>query len=267
MENWRDNLSDELKTDSNLAKYNSLEDALKGGIAAQSRIGRSVVIPNDDSDVEEMTAYYDKLQSTSNGKLIVHPDAADGEQSKAFWEMLGRPDDVKGYTTPDDVSIQPEVVENLRKMALESGLTTKQFNKQIELLNAEAQSQASDAEEFRNNDSSIVKAKFGLAEDSKKQAISVLIDKFADPDHPLGELNAAAYLMMDNIVNAFSGKGPQVFQQPDSSNHKTPDEIDSELGVIMGRLAKGGGKLSRDEYRRLQRKQVALLKERQASSN
>ncbi len=94
-----------------------------------------------------------------------------------------------------------------------------------------------------------------------------LVEKAQDPDNPVGELNAAAYLMMDNIVKMVTGKGPQVFHQPNSDNHKTPDEIESELGVIMKRLTRDANKMPRDEYKRLQRQQVALLKERQAAHN
>ena len=68
MAEWHDSLPDDLKVSPVLAKYEEPEQAYKALIELNSRLGRSVVIPNDDSDADEMQAYYDKLAKTTQGK-------------------------------------------------------------------------------------------------------------------------------------------------------------------------------------------------------
>jgi len=259
MENWQDELPDDLKTNVNLTKYDSMEAALRGGIEAQSRIGRSIVVPNDDSDADEMKQYYERLQQTANGKLVAHPDAADGDNAAEFWTQLGVPDEAKGYQTPDDVTMQSDVVESVRNMAKKAGLTNKQFQAQMALLEEQSVEQAEAFEQMKADDAAIVTAKFGMTEPARKTAIDALIAKFADPDHPLGELNASAYLLLDNIVKAFSGKGPQVFQQPAGDVGMSPDEIADEIAKIDKRLMNGG---YGPDHKRLLNKKVKLLEMR-----
>ncbi|RKZ99939.1 MAG: hypothetical protein DRQ42_06645 [Gammaproteobacteria bacterium] len=260
MEKWQDELPDDLKANVNLSKYDSMEAALRGGIEAQSRIGRSIVVPNDDSDADEMKQYYDRLQQTANGKLVMHPDSAEGDHSAEFWSQLGVPEESKGYHTPEDMTMQNEVVESVRDMAKKAGLTDKQFQAQIAILNEQSVEQAAQFEQLRADDAAIVTSKFGLAEPARKTAIEALVSKFADPDHPLGELNAAAYLMLNNIVEAFTGKGPQVFNQPSGDTAMSPDEIDDEIAKIDKTLMKDG---YGEGHKRLIRKKVKLLEMRQ----
>ena len=261
MAEWHDSLPDDLKVSPVLAKYEEPEQAYKALIELNSRLGRSVVIPNDDSDADEMQAYYDKLAKTTQGKLIPHPDTADGEHADEFWKLLGKPEEAKGYEAPEGISLDTEVVDNVRNMALEAGLTKKQFQAQIKLLDAESANQTQTFEQMKADDEAIVKTKFGLAEPQKKLAIDALVNKFQDPEHPLGELNSAAYLMLDKIVEAFSGRGPQVFNQPSGDNNlPTPSEAAEKFAQNVTKLSKHN--INPIERKRLLQEQVMLSKAR-----
>ena len=232
MENWRDELPDDLKTSTNLAKYDTLEDALRGGDAAAGRLGRSITIPGEDATDDERTRFTDKLQAHAPN-LTIHPDHADEEHQAEFWKLAGVPGESKGYTAPKDYNGMPvEIVDNLREKAMAAGLTNKQFRAQLPAFEAEYKEQQEAHQEMMTEDAAVVSSAWGNAEESKKGAVAALIAKFEDPNHKLGELNSAAYLMLDNIVKAFTGNGPQVFEQTNNSNALTPDEIDEQLHQI-----------------------------------
>ena len=260
MENWRDELPDDLKTSTNLAKYDTLEDALRGGDAAAGRLGRSITIPGEDATDDERTRFTDKLQAHAPN-LTIHPDHADEEHQAEFWKLAGVPGESKGYVAPEGFDGLPvEIVDNLREKAHAAGLTTKQFKAQLPAFEAEYQEQQEAHQTMMSEDAAVVSGAWGMAEESKKGAIAALISKFEDPNHKLGELNAAAYLLLDNIVKAFTGKGPQVFEQPNNSNALTPDEIDEKLHDINTALMKSG---HGPQHKRLLLKKVKLLEMRE----
>ena len=268
MENWRDELPDDLKVNPTLAKYETPADAFNALVELNSRLGRSVVIPNDDSDPEEMKGYYEKLQRTSNGKLVMHPDAAEGDHAKEFWNMLGRPDEVKGYETPEGVTMNPDMVESFKTMALEAGLTKQQFQALSKSFDAQSVQQTEANDAARTADQAIIDSRLGLTKDATLKEIGLLAAQHSDPDNPpawLADpslLSAGDVFFLTSIMNGFKGKGPQVFNQPTAGTGLTPDEIEDELKKINQKMIDGGMGMDRGEYKRLTNKKVNLMKMR-----
>ena len=270
MENWVDSLEipDELKTDPNIIKYKSLEEALKGGVSAASRLGRSVVIPNDDSDPDEYNEFIEKVQRTANGKLVLHPDFAEGDHAAEFRKLLGVPDDPKGYEPPEDVTLAPEVIDQFKQMAAKAGLTTKQFKEQAKILQEQATLQQGQYEEARKADQAIIEQKLGLAKDTTLAEIKVLAAEHADPENPptwlndVSVLSSGDVLFLKNILDKFKGKGPQTFHQPSGDSLPTTDELNDKIAKKMKKLQGGRQTLSPAEYKQTQNEYVALLKMR-----
>ncbi len=262
METWRDELPDDLKTDPTLAKYDTPEDAYKGLIEANGRLGRSITIPSEDAGDDDRDKFYEKLQAAAPN-LTLHPDSANDEHAAEFWKMAGVPDDAKGYKPEEGFEGLPEdFVENIRGVAHAAGWTKKQFQATLGEYAKEYATQQEANEEASEADKAVIKTKWGLAEDQKKSSIQALIDKFQDPEHKLGDLNSAAYLLLDNIVAAFSGKGPQVFEQPSSGNGMTPGEIEDRLMEINERLTKEGYTMGKKQHNALLSKKMKLLEMR-----
>lgn len=263
MENWRDELPDELKTSTNLAKYDTLEDALRGGDEAASRLGRSITIPSEDAGEDARAEFITKLQAQAPN-LTLHPDHAD-DHGDEFWGLLGRPEEAKDYAPAEGFEGLPEdYIESLRGVAKEAGWTKKQFQATLTAFATEHAEQAQAVTEAQDADQAVVTGKWGNAEDGKKGAIAALVSKFEDPDHKLGDLNAAAYLMLDNIVKAFTGNGPQSFKAPADAGGMTPSEINDELSQIDDRLIKEGMKMPRPTHKALMAKKTKLLQMRAA---
>jgi len=263
MENWRDELPDELKTNPTLAKYETPEAAFKGLIDANGRLGRSITIPSEDAGQDAWDAYVEKVKTTAPN-LTLHPDTAEGDHAKEFWKMAGVPDDPKGYATPEATELPPEFIENLRGVAGKAGWTVKQWKDTLSEYATEYANTTQLAQEQKAADQAIVSGKFGLAEKDKMENIKALAGQFADPDNPPAwlddpsRLTSGDILMLNNIVAGFSGKGPQAFTQPVDTNLPTPDEIRDEQNQIRERLRKEQYKMSRPDQQRLLQKLVAL---------
>jgi len=257
MENWRDNLPDELKNSASLQKFKSESDLATSYIELERRSGRSLTIPGEDATDDAWDKYYSKAQES--GHLTVHPDHADGEHSAAFWSGLGVPEDTKGYTVKEGFdSLPDDYIENVRGVAKAAGWTKKQFRDTLDEFATEYAAQTEATETAINDDKGIVSGKWGMAEESKKSAISALVSKYQDPDHPLGELNSAAYLMLDNIVKDFTGKGPQSHGQPSGGDQYTPSELDEMISDITTKMVKQGRKMGKEKYNALMAKRHRL---------
>ena len=231
-------------------------------VAAASKLGRSITIPGEDAGDESRAEFIKKLQAAAPN-LTLHPDYADDEHAAEFWKMAGVPAEAKGYTVKEGFEGLPtEFVDNLRSVAAAAGWTKKQFRATLDEYAKEYEIQQETLTKTQTEDAGIVKSKWGLAEENKKKSIMALVSKFEDPDHKLGELNAAAYLMLDNIVSAFTGKGPQAFEQPVSNGEMTPGEIDDKIADIDTRLIKEGYTIPAPKRKALLAKKMKLLEMR-----
>lgn len=261
MENWRDSLPEGMQANPTLAKYDTVDAAMQGLIDANSRLGRSITIPGEDADDADRTKFYDKLQ-TAAPNLTIHPDYGDEEHAAEFWKLAGVPADAKGYSTAEGFEGLPnDFIEGLRGTALAAGWTNKQFQATLAEYAKEFEATEQTNQQAMDDDAAVVKGKWGMAEDQKKGSVAALIEKFEDPDHKLGDLNAAAYLLLNNIVEAFTGKGPQVFNQPKGSDAMTPEEIETALTSVDRKLLKS---VYGTERKSLLNRKVTLLKMRAA---
>jgi hypothetical protein len=264
MENWRDELPDDLKTSTNLAKYETLEAALRGSEEMSGRLGRSITIPSEDAGEDAWANYVEKLRKTAPN-LILHPDHGDEDHAKDFWKMVGVPDEKTGYEPPADFEALPsDYVENMKSVAAAAGWTKKQFESTLNELGKEYTTQQQTMQEAKAAEDGIINGKFGLAKDQKLEGIKAFAEQFADPDHPpawLSDptmLSAGDILMMDKIVAGFTGKGPQAYQQPAGGDQKTPEEIVQQQTDIRTRLLDEQYTMPRTEYKRLTLKLVTL---------
>jgi len=259
MENWRDELPDTLKANPTIQQYKTLDDALNGLIEMKSLRGRSVVIPNDDSDPAEVKAYVDKLIKTGNGKVMLHPDYADNDEyTQGYNELHGIPTEVGGYGEAEVSAMTPEVVKNVMEMAFDIGLSKKHTLALLAKLDGQADEQTTALAQLKTDDQGVITQKFGGAETQQKAKIQQLIADNEDPDHPLGELNAAAWLMLNNIVGRFEGKGPQVFNQPSGDARLTPGEVRAKIAENTDEMLKGGRQMGKVKYNALLKKNDAL---------
>ena len=233
----REGLTEGHLTNPTLARYKTIPDLLDGLIEKQARLGHSVTIPKEGADEQALKDFYKSLE-TGAPNLTPSLGISD-EQDAEFWRRAGVPGD-DGYSHEAEGSpMDEEGVKVMREVAQEAGLTQKQFNALVIGMGTRTGAHNATVTEGIDADKAIVSDRWGLAAEHKKNAIQALISQFQDDEHPVGDLNAAGWLMMNNIVKQFSGKPQANGLIGDGPVIPTPGEIDSQLSDIRTELMDG----------------------------
>jgi len=126
-EKWQDTLPEALRDAPYLAKAESAEDAVAKLVHAAKLVGTSVRIPGADASEEDRAAFFAKLTEVDGVAQL--PLSDDAEGLKSLMAKLGAPEDVAGYKLPEleDFKWDEAQGDNLRRYALEAGMTAKQF--------------------------------------------------------------------------------------------------------------------------------------------
>ena len=126
-EKWQDALPEALRDAPYLGKAESVEDAV-GKLAHAAKInGTSIRIPDSTASEDDRAAFMAKLSEIEGVTQL--PMSDDEEGLNALLTKLGKPDDVAGYELPElpDFTWDTGVSDDLRRYALEAGMTKKQF--------------------------------------------------------------------------------------------------------------------------------------------
>lgn len=248
MDNWRDELPDELKGNPTLEKYESPEAALKGFIDASARLGRSITIPDEDATDERRKEFAEKILRHAP-MLTFKP-----EDEESFWKMAGVPDDPEAYKPPEDAQLvlDEKAVDGVRELAKAANLTTKQFENLLTSVNDAAAKQADRVQELAQRDSQALEQQWGAAKAQNNEMVDALVEQFQHKDFPvLGELNTAGKLLVLNMGKAFM-QDPQAFSHNTSAaGGLTPSEAREKADEIRDKLIEGGRTIPRDEQQRL----------------
>ena len=105
---WLQGVEPELATDPSLQAIQDIPTLVKSYVHAQKMVGRD--------------------------KVVVPDENASDEDWKAFYNKVGLPTSLEEYEVevPEDIELDPEVMENLKQMAFENNITPKQLQKIIE---------------------------------------------------------------------------------------------------------------------------------------
>jgi hypothetical protein len=128
-ENWLDDLPEGLREAPYLAKATSVEDAL-GKLQHAAKVnGTSIRIPLADASDDDKSAFYAKLHDVEGVARL--PMSDDEEGLNTLMGKLGTPAEHTDYKLPEitDFSWDETMGEDLRKYALEAGMTVNQFTK------------------------------------------------------------------------------------------------------------------------------------------
>ncbi len=213
-DSFHSQLPEDLRNDSSLQDFKSLDDLAKSYVNATRMIGNSVRIPSEEAGQEAWQDFYGKLSDVPG---VVHvpvgADSNSGELMKVF-DKLGRPESPDGYSIEMDPSIQPmvqEEVSQFTQVAHEAGLTKQQAAKLAEWRLGAAEQHLE-----------------GMA-NARKQAESSLQQKWGqDYDNRMAGAKAAAR----HYANEYGDSFAQLLDGP-AGNHPALIEILSTLGENM----------------------------------
>ena len=124
--NWRDSLSDELKTHKGLADVKDVGSLAQQFLDGQQMIGNSIRVPGEDAGEDAWKAFHEKL-TTKVPNLIPMPDKNNEDTMSTLYNKLGRPENAAGYEHPEgtDATKMKEFAELSHTLGLSGGQYTK----------------------------------------------------------------------------------------------------------------------------------------------
>lgn len=233
---WRSGLPEELKTAPALKDIKDVATLAKAFVDTKALVGASLRPPGADATPEARREFIAKLQEKAP-ELVLIPDG-DDETSKlardAAWARLGRPKEAKDYAAPADAELPEEVLEALRKEALEEGLTKSQFAARAKRA-AEAIVTSAHA---RKEATSALKRELGAAFDERTAAAAALASKLGFPAEIVSDLKAGTvapnvFHAFDKVARGFGEERNVAGQGPGRAGKLTPSEAKAQRDEIM----------------------------------
>lgn len=139
-----DSLPEDLRGNSSLSKFNSVEDLAKSYSHLESKLGSMYSLPSDDSSAEKWKEFEERV--TATGKFVKVPENEEGFRS--FLMKAGLPEKPEGYKVdaPQEI-VDVGMLEQFKPIAHKLGLTNSQLqalvhfdversNQQVQAINA-----------------------------------------------------------------------------------------------------------------------------------
>ncbi len=222
---WYDNLSEDVRNNPTIQKYNTQEDAHKAHLELASMLGHEkVALPKDENDTVAIEAF---------NRAIGVPDEAIGERGY----NLEAPEAIAGM---EDMQFGSD---QFKEIAFKYKLTPAQAqglqNEYVELLTGIKTQSEADYLVAVNQSKTDLTSEWGLAYDGKVKLAQNLMNKFAGSKENFDYINAKigadpiALKMLAEIGANFSEGSLGDLGNPSSSFTKTPSEAKIEYDTIM----------------------------------
>jgi hypothetical protein len=226
---WMESLSDELKGNEGLKKFESMEALANGYINLESRAGNSIRIAGPDATAEAKAETIQKVM-THMPELMLRPNPDSAEQTKEYHAMRGVPEDADGYSIEGIEGLSEDVVNELKQLAHGTNMSKSQFKiyatKMAEMQGFTNQQK----EEARTTMGAELKTEWGMAFE----------DRYAVVERHLNEnpgLGSIEHMSPDQIKAHYEvSRGlngvKQAFSQPASAPIMTPAEAQAQIKEI-----------------------------------
>jgi hypothetical protein len=263
MSDWKEALPEALREAPYIAKAETAEEAVASLAHAAKIVGTSIRIPGEDASEDDRAAFYDKLGEVDGVARLPTHDDEDGWN--ALMGKLGRPDEYTGYELPEvaDFKWEEGMATDLRKYALESGLTNKQFKALASQLATQNKTEADASLQSLADARESLKLEWGDTLQSREElvrgwmsqseapaALQKLFDDKAIDNDTMNWLYKTANQFKGEVapIAADGNGGAAPLMQPSEALEKIPQVIGDMLGM----------RDSDPRYRGLQQKLIQL---------
>lgn len=242
--NFREHLPQELKDSPALKDVKDIGSLAKQLIDAQTYIGTTIRPPSADAAPEDIETFLTRVEEKSFGKLMRKPDLTNDEQSNNFYEALGKPKELDGYTTPEfeGIELNPAFLGQAKAIAHELNLTDKQFKNYIdgEVKRNQASSQAVEA--AWTEDIAGLKQEWGMAFDEKVNVAHQIAKITGAPDTLMkvieaGTADAPTLRWLETLHKQLGGEGSEIAGQLGGATEQTPHELRSREAELQRKVA------------------------------
>jgi hypothetical protein len=174
MSDWRESLSEEMRSKPIVANARDLNHLVEQTIGLESKMGRSLTIPQADSTPEEWALFNEKALKNSD-KLVMMDNKDD------LLTKMGKPADREGYKADPDKEYTIDV-EAAKDQALALGLTQDQYfamvNNAQDRVNAQGETNKAALDASRN----ALYEEWGAAKPGKLESIEGMMELFKFPE-------------------------------------------------------------------------------------
>jgi hypothetical protein len=214
----------------------------------RSLVGRSIQIPSDDASEADRLAALEKVHQRFP-ELIRAPDRDDEESINQLFDSLGRPKDATEYQlpeleVPEGINLDEDRTNRIKGMAMEAGLTQKQYEKFMGNLYGEELAVQAKMQESIKESLNTMKGEWGHAYDQNLNMTVRHLEAMGFDDNTIAAVRDGR--MPAQNVKAFysaavqSGEKPAVAQQGEgSTNAITPAEIHQRMDDVRAKIRQG----------------------------
>ncbi len=170
-EKWQDTLPEALREAPYIGKADNAEDAVSKLVHAAKIVGTSVRIPDSNTSEDDRAMFFDKLSAIDGVARMPLSDDEDG--LNALLTKLGKPEDVAGYALPEleDFTWDESMSDDLRRYALDAGMTTKQFTAFATNIGKQELEASATAETASVDSRRLLREAWGEAQDDRESLI------------------------------------------------------------------------------------------------
>lgn len=235
-ENWRENLSDDLKGNESLATFDTIEALAKGFVETKALVGSGLRFPSEDASDDQNQEFLDRvLEKTPN--LMMRPNFDDAEQSTEFFRTLGMPEKAGDY----EIAVYEERKwdetreEQLRSLAHEARLTATQYKQLSEGMLKFDHEGMSTGEAKTMEEMSALKQKWGMTWEDRRGLANKVRTAFLD-FIPEAQMDAKTIEALYAIGTQLGSEGTQLgdHRNDGGDNGKmTPSDALGQINDIM----------------------------------
>lgn len=201
----------------------------------RSMLGQSIRVPGEDAGEEAMKEFYGKLQAKVPG-LMPTPDPEDADSYNHVLATLGKPDKTDGYNT-EGIKMDAEELGELKQLALDAGLTRKQFKEFTSKLAGRKSERNEALQAQMSEDQKALRGEWGTAFEQRAKIAANVALKTGAPENLVkaigaGEADSGTMRWLYSLAEQFGGETLNF--SPDSNDPvATPGELQGQIDDIM----------------------------------
>lgn len=243
-DNWRGQLSDDLKGDASLSVFEDVNGLAKAFVDIKSYQGASVHIPGEDAGEDAVKEFNDKLIEKVPG-VMIRPNMDEAEQSRDFYRSAGMPEKPEGYDAPkieglpDGMKADDSRLEFLRGVGHKAGLSKNQFSVVMKAVVEADITAAATNKQTQADEMTALNKEWGAAADDYKKLARGIAEKTGAPEGMLKAFDNNA--LPADLVKWLHGLSVSIGSGEGNAHNNT------ERGGINGRMSPAEAKEKIDE--------------------
>lgn len=239
--NWYDGFPSEVQQWDEVKNSEGSDQFWQRITSHRKHLGQSIRLPSEEASVDDMNAFYDKLQNKVSG-LMPTPDLDNADAIKGVMQKLGLPDEVSGYSDVEgeDMTFNEGQLDIIKTLSLNAGLTKTQFKALASQIGVNTATEIAGAATAKSEAADALKQEWGMvAEDRMKEtgefltqskAPQSLIDAMSN-----SELDASTTMWLHGLSQGMSETSEGSSQSNNLTDGKlTPYEAQERITEMLG---------------------------------